>query len=71
MQLLMIEVAGERAAELAVLADEMTEDPRCQLVLRGLDEMEGASANGVGDLGDQLSRDLYPVDLLHPHHQLG
>jgi hypothetical protein len=43
MQILIIDVAGERAAELAVLEDEMTEDPRCQLVLRGLDEMEGAS----------------------------
>jgi hypothetical protein len=41
MQILIIDVAGERAAELAVLEDEMTEDPRCQLVLRGLDEMEG------------------------------
>lgn len=35
-QLLIIQTPGERAAALAVLADEMTEDPRCRMVLRGL-----------------------------------
>ena len=41
MELLIIEVPGERAAELAVLADEMTEDPRCRLVVRGLEQPDG------------------------------
>lgn len=59
MQLLMIEVAGERAAELAVLADEMTEDPRCQLVLRGLDEMEGASAILITSWDDEVAAEVH------------
>ncbi len=42
-EMLIISARGDRAAELAVLADEMTEDPRCSLVLRGLTS-DGASA---------------------------
>ena len=42
--LLIIDVDASRASRLAVLADEMTEDPRCGLVLRGLDEPDGDGA---------------------------
>lgn len=42
-EMLIISGGGDQAAELAVLADEMTEDPRCHLVLRGLTADGGAT----------------------------
>ena len=42
-ELLIITTGGDQAAEMAVLADEMTEDPRCLLVLRGLSPDGAAS----------------------------
>ena len=59
MEILIIEVPGERAAELAVLADEMTEDPRCQLVVRGLDEVEGATAVLITTWDDSVAEEVH------------
>ncbi len=68
-RLLIVEVPGERAAALAVLADEMTEDPRCNMVMRGLasdgdrgvlvttwdDEVADEVAGGLVDAGWAVS----------------
>ena len=68
-QLLIVHGPGEKAAALAVLADEMTEDPRCSMVLRGLaadgdrgvlvttwdDEVAGEVAGGLDDAGWQVT----------------
>ena len=59
--MLIITGGGEQAAELAVLADEMTEDPRCRLVLRGL-SADGASTVLVtvwdGDVASEVATGL-------------
>jgi len=44
MQLIIIDADGGRASQLAELADEMTEDPRCSLVLNGLESESGRAA---------------------------
>ncbi len=59
MQLLIIEVPGERAGELTVLADEITEDPRCQLVIRGLDELEGETAVLITSWDDAVAAEVH------------
>lgn len=41
MQLIIIDADGDEAVVLSELADEMTEDPRCSFVFRGL-ESEGS-----------------------------
>jgi len=57
MEMLIIEVPGERAAELAGLADEMTEDPRCRMVVRGL-EPGGARAVLVTSWDDEVAPEV-------------
>ena len=59
MQLLIVEVPGERASELAVLADEMTEDLRCRLIIRGLEQEDGSAAVLVSTWEDDVAGEVH------------
>jgi len=59
MQLIIIDGDGDQAAALAELADEMTEDPRCSLVLPGLEIYSGRSAVLVSAWEDVVADEVH------------
>ena len=59
MQLIIISADGEQATLLAELADEMTEDPRCSLVLSGLESDSGRAAVLVSAWADLVAGEVH------------
>ena len=59
MQMIIIDADGESAAVLAELADEMTEDPRCSFVLRGLESEAARSTVLISGWEDLVADEVH------------
>lgn len=59
MQLIIIDAEGDQAAVLAELADEMTEDPRCSFVMRGLEVEDARSTVLISAWEDVVAPEVH------------
>jgi hypothetical protein len=59
MQLIIIDADGDQAAVLSELADEMTEDPRCSFVMRGLESDTARTSVLVSGWEDLVATEVH------------